>query len=80
MIVCICHRVSDRDIVHVVRHGCSSFDALQDELRVATGCGACDDCARQIFEVQRAQAPCAVGSAWAGMGPTTTTGLAASAL
>ena len=46
MIVCICHRVSDRDIAHAARHGCASFDELQDELGVATACG---DCARETF-------------------------------
>jgi bacterioferritin-associated ferredoxin len=49
MIVCICHRVSDRDIAHAARHGCASFDELQDELGVATACGACGDCARETF-------------------------------
>ena len=39
MIVCVCHRVSDRDIEREVRHGCGSFEELQDELRVATACG-----------------------------------------
>ena len=58
MIVCVCHRVSDRDIARVARAGCDSFDALQDELRVATACGACHDCARATFD-----AHCATG-AW----------------
>jgi bacterioferritin-associated ferredoxin len=49
MIVCICHRVSDRDIAHRVASGCASFEALQDELRVATSCGACLDCAQDTF-------------------------------
>lgn len=49
MIVCICHRVSDRDIARAVREGCASFEALQDELRVATGCGRCRDCACETF-------------------------------
>lgn len=49
MIVCICHRVSDRDIAREVRDGCTSFEALQDELRVGTRCGACTDCARKTF-------------------------------
>jgi len=49
MIVCICHRVSDRDIAHAARHGCASFDELQDDLGVATACGACGDCARETF-------------------------------
>jgi bacterioferritin-associated ferredoxin len=50
VIVCVCHRVSDRDIVSEVRHGCGSFDELQDELRVGTACGRCTDCARDTFE------------------------------
>ena len=49
MIVCICHRVSDRDIAQAARQGCASFDELQDELSVATACGTCDDCARETF-------------------------------
>jgi bacterioferritin-associated ferredoxin len=49
MIVCICHRVSNHDIERQARHGCADFDTLQDELRVATACGACADCARRIF-------------------------------
>jgi bacterioferritin-associated ferredoxin len=40
VIICLCHRVTERDIAAAVRSGCDSFDALQDELRVATGCGA----------------------------------------
>jgi len=75
MIVCICHRVSDRDIAHAVRGGCGSFEELQDHLRVATACGACTDCARQAFEVQAAQSPCAMPSAWAGIGATLTVSL-----
>jgi bacterioferritin-associated ferredoxin len=50
MIVCICRRVSDRDIEREVRSGCQSFDALQDQLLVGTACGACTDCARQTFD------------------------------
>ena len=59
MIVCVCHRVSDRDIEREVRHGCASFDELQDELRVGTACGACSDCARDTFDVARACRPAA---------------------
>jgi bacterioferritin-associated ferredoxin len=50
MIVCVCRRVSDRDIEREVRDGCPSFDALQDELQVGTACGACTDCARKTFD------------------------------
>ena len=57
MIVCVCHRVSDRDIEREVRHGCETFDELQDELRVGTGCGRCLDCAHDTFDVARACRP-----------------------
>ena len=55
MIVCICHRVSDRDIARVARQGCASFDELQVELSVATSCGRCHDCARETFHLHNAQ-------------------------
>ena len=54
MIVCICHRVSDRDIARAAREGCASFDELQGELRVATACGTCRDFARETFAMHRA--------------------------
>lgn len=50
MIVCICHRVSDRDIDRAVREGTASFDVLQDDTRVASSCGCCHDCAREVFD------------------------------
>ena len=50
MIVCVCRRISDRDIEREARSGCPSFDALQDELLVGTACGACIDCARKTFD------------------------------
>jgi bacterioferritin-associated ferredoxin len=51
MIVCICHRVSDRDIARAARDGCPSFDDLQVDIGVGTCCGKCHDCARQTFEL-----------------------------
>ena len=54
MIICVCHRVSDRDIARAAREGCASFDELQDELRVGTGCGACQDHARCAFDAAAA--------------------------
>ncbi len=50
MIVCLCHRVSDRDIHREVAAGTTCFERLQDETRVASSCGACHDCAREVFE------------------------------
>jgi bacterioferritin-associated ferredoxin len=47
MIVCVCHRVSDREIARHARAGLS-FDDIQLELGVATQCGRCEDCARDV--------------------------------
>ena len=35
MIVCLCHRVSNRDIERAVREGTSSFEVLQEDTRVS---------------------------------------------
>lgn len=61
MIVCPCHRISDRDIERAACEGITSFEVLQDETRVASSCGCCHDCAREAFE-----AACAKRSAHAG--------------
>jgi bacterioferritin-associated ferredoxin len=55
MIVCVCHRVSDRDIAIAAASGCASFEALQDDLRVGTACGACRDCACAVFNESRVE-------------------------
>ena len=47
MIVCVCNRVSDREISRHARAG-MSFDDIQLELGVATCCGRCEGCARDI--------------------------------
>jgi len=50
MIICVCHRVSDRDIAREVAHGCATFDQLQERTRAATGCGACTEFAQECFD------------------------------
>ena len=50
MIVCLCHRVSDRDIRRSVAQGVHNFELLQDETCVASACGSCHDCAREVFD------------------------------
>ncbi len=49
MVVCLCHRISDRDIARAAKEGCPDYEALQEDLRVGTSCGSCDDCARSVF-------------------------------
>ncbi|MBX9795120.1 MAG: (2Fe-2S)-binding protein [Burkholderiaceae bacterium] len=58
MIVCVCRRVSDRDIEREVHRGCPSFEDLQIDLGVATSCGTCTVCAVQVFEKHVTQARC----------------------
>jgi len=48
MIVCVCRRVSDKTIAQCARAG-MAFDDIQLELGVATQCGRCEGCARQVF-------------------------------
>ena len=60
MIVCLCHRVSDRDIRRAVESGVRDFETLQDETAVARGCGCCHDCAREVFDQAVAATPARV--------------------
>lgn len=48
MIICICHRVSDRTIAQCARAG-TGFDELQFEHEVATRCGKCEGAALEIW-------------------------------
>ena len=58
MIVCVCHRVSDRDIAREVAQGCASFDELQDNTRIGTGCGACREFAEETFAAHAGSGCC----------------------
>ena len=49
MIVCVCRRVSDRQIRHAVAAGAHSLECLKTELGVATQCGRCADCASRVL-------------------------------
>ena len=50
MYVCVCHGVSDKQLHHAVEAGVRSFEQLQACTGVATCCGACEPCAREILE------------------------------
>ena len=58
MIVCVCRRVSDRDIARAAHQGLS-FDEIQLELGVATQCGRCTECACNIVAQCNAGLPVA---------------------
>ncbi len=59
MIICVCKRVSDREIARHVRAGLD-FDDIQFELGVGTQCGQCECSAREIV----AQCSCTQPVAW----------------
>ena len=72
MIVCVCHRVSDREIARHARAG-MDFSDIQLELGVATQCGQCESCARDVVSQCSATHPVAAiqlapriteGTAW----------------
>ncbi|WP_313303404.1 bacterioferritin-associated ferredoxin [Diaphorobacter sp.] len=58
MIVCVCRRVSDREIARHAHAG-MSFDEIQFELGVATQCGRCEQCARDVVSQCCASGPVA---------------------
>ena len=59
MIVCVCRRVSDREITRHAKAGLG-FDDIQMELGVATQCGRCERCARNIVAQCSASHPVAL--------------------
>ena len=58
MIVCVCRRVSDREIARHARAG-MGFDEIQFELGVGTQCGCCEGCARDVVAQCHATHPVA---------------------
>lgn len=48
MIICICKRISDREIQECVSNGLD-FDGVQFELGVSMQCGCCEMSARQLI-------------------------------
>ena len=61
MYVCICNRVTDRQLRQAVQQGAHSLVALQRELALGTGCGSCLSTAQQLLsdnlQQQLAQRP-----------------------
>ena len=49
MYVCVCNAITDREIRNAVSLGATSLADLQATLGVATNCGRCGDCARDVL-------------------------------
>jgi bacterioferritin-associated ferredoxin len=50
MYVCLCNRVTDRQIREAARNGCRRLDDLRGRLGVAACCGSCADMAEELLE------------------------------
>jgi len=48
MYVCLCKAITDKQIIEAVDTGVRDFDDLQDNLGVATNCGACREYAQEL--------------------------------
>jgi len=49
MYVCICKSVTDRDIREAALRGACTLKDLRRELGVASDCGKCASCAREVL-------------------------------
>ncbi len=49
MYVCVCNSVTDRDILAAAENGARSLEDLSEELNVATCCGRCATCAKNLL-------------------------------
>jgi len=56
MYVCICKGVTDRDIQEAASRGLRTLKDLRRELGVASDCGKCASCAREVLCEARSEA------------------------
>lgn len=56
MYVCVCHAVTDRQIVEAAQKGATSVKDLKREFGLSTACGLCASCAKQCLKSARQQA------------------------
>lgn len=50
MYVCVCNGVTDKQIIKASEEGAASLEDLSDSLNVATCCGRCASCAKNILQ------------------------------
>lgn len=49
MYVCVCNKVTDKEIHQACDDGAKSMSCLEEKLKVATCCGRCKDCAQKLL-------------------------------
>ena len=50
MYVCLCHGISESRMQQAIHEGARSFEQLQSCTGIATCCGACEPCAREMLD------------------------------
>ena len=55
MYVCVCHKVTDKQIQRAVRDGAEDLCDVMEQLMVATNCGSCAEHAMQIIQATLAE-------------------------
>jgi bacterioferritin-associated ferredoxin len=53
MYVCLCHGISETRLQQAIQEGARSFEQLQSCTGVATCCGACEPCARDMLGTEK---------------------------
>jgi NAD(P)H-nitrite reductase large subunit len=53
--VCGCMNVWHENIVQAISAGADTFEKLQEQLKVSTGCGTCADKVKEILKNQLSQ-------------------------
>ena len=49
MYVCVCHGITERQILGAVEQGARTLGEVQMTLPVGGCCGRCEDCAREVI-------------------------------
>lgn len=49
MYVCVCKGITDREVRQAIRLGASTLEDLRNSLGVASQCGQCAGCARDLL-------------------------------
>jgi bacterioferritin-associated ferredoxin len=57
MYVCVCHGITEKRLQQAIVEGARSFEQLQSCTGVATCCGACEPCARDLLPREPLDSP-----------------------
>ena len=63
MYICLCNAITERQIRQAVDLGATTIQELREGLGVATNCGKCDGCAREVLRDALANEACAAQAA-----------------